>query len=350
VNTATLPRVLDVALAPARGEVLALFTNGAIVVLDDVSGAVVNVIALTPGASPASRIGLSPDQTRVIVFRPSNFPPFGPATAASLEVIGLAPGVGGGVIPIANGFPVDWSLHPERDTAFLIQSAGSMFTQTQPDVMIPVDYGFFAESPAIDLSPGGFAQIQDLVYVQGTLFTLLGQTSDSLINGVDPLTHLPLLTTPSGFGAGALGTAIGFGPGTAGPAFFVLTPSSNSLHELTASNLVLLNTVPVPPGSAYLELSSLGTEWLLATNPPSAPGAVFSIDPATLGQTFIGSLPSGESVRQILPQRSDSVGRAFVLSGAGRVTPLPTDPSSSLAPSFVLPGATSVGFLELVGE
>ncbi len=187
------------------------------------------------------------------------------------------------------------------------------------------------------------------------LYAFVTEEGVARINGVITPTNVALLPQPNFIGASAPGTRIRSGPGTSGPALFVLTPTANQVIEVSPITLSDINTATVPQNTNLIELYTLGTEWVLAqagfAGVGGQPGSVAVVDPAPLAVTPMGSLPANITVRQILPIRSDSRGLAYFLSGMSTLSKLTTDPATTLTGGFfTLSPVTGGPFIELIDE
>jgi hypothetical protein len=128
-----------------------------------------------------------------------------------------------------------------------------------------------------------------------------------------------------------------------------LTQTPELLIEVTPVGLAVQGFAALPPGVAFCELSSQGTRWLLVQDGGAGvPGQLLALEPASLAVGLVAMLPA-EPQNGLIALRSDSLGRAWCLSGLSNLTPLPTDPFGPADPLISLPAAYTAP-LRMIGE
>jgi hypothetical protein len=216
-----------------------------------------------------------------------------------------------------------------------------------PDGVAPVDLAARLVFPTIPV-PGGYGALVDWQVAGSLLYCLhSGQTANPFggpsqqpaITVVDLATLTAPFTIPLSMAPTV--QLLRAGPGSAGPALFVYGHASGSLDEFAQGTLAPVGSIPVGAGIAAMELTTLGSEWLLlcAGGSCSAP----SLMTLPVGTTTVlnrGSLPSGvQPVIAVSP--SASYGKASFAIGPSTAAPFRTDPIVASPGSAALPIASS---------
>ena len=339
VSTST--QLTDLIRVPASRRLFALQSNGAIVGLDETTGA--QVFSTTPVTTltGAKELVVTPDGSAVLVIYQGVSPsPFGGGSPGGVVTVDLFNGQTLTTIPLASGNP---------STALAIPGTTKAYLRAGSDI-IPIDYATATVFPAIPLG-AAFGSIADWVLGGGTLAVLSAGTAASpfgggtpgAINAVDLSTDQLLLPTSVTLPGSGGYTSLRFGPGSIGSAFFALNSSQAVIHQISPASLAVTQTIPISTSVVSMTLSQGATEWLLLRSgqAPSpfgggTAGNLIVMNPATLALTTVATLPTGQQTLLTVVE-SDTLRQGYILSGGTTIVPFTTDPTLGVGVPFSPP-------------
>ncbi|MAG58358.1 MAG: hypothetical protein CMJ83_18885 [Planctomycetes bacterium] len=349
---ATLPNAArSLARVPATRLLAVLMLDGSIIAIDDETGATVATLAAPPGPGLPSRIAVTEDGSGIILLYTGTPPsPFSPGAPGALVFIDLPSGSVLSSLSLASGNPTEMMLIP--GTGFVYLRAGSD--------LIPFDYvtGTQLNPIALGSTNGG---VVDWLLQGSLLVTLLGGVppnpfggtgTPAAIHAADVSNHTAALGAPVPLGQSGA-TTLRFGPGPAGPAYYVVFPATGSIARLLPGLFTTAATVSATVGTALLELSAGGSEWLLVRPGGASPfttataGVLLRMDPATSTLTTLATLPT-EAQQLLLPLPSGTLRKAHLISGTASMLTIATDPAIAPGPAVSLP-ITSAAF-QVIGD
>ncbi|HZN39996.1 MAG TPA: hypothetical protein VFD82_14390 [Planctomycetota bacterium] len=329
--------VRDAATVPERGWLVLLLASGSLVAYDGVSPTPVLNTALTGAAASAFKILAVPGGDTLLLLTFGTPPsPFSPGSPGSVHNVSL-PGGTVASVPLTAGNPNSMILIPGTTLVYLLVANG----------LIPFDHGSATLSPVVAL-PSGFGGVADLQTAAGLLYVLHGGQAAGPFSGsqpaaitvVDPLAQTLLLTQQLTMPVPA--TMLRAGLGSAGPALYAYGATAAALHEFAQGSVGVVGTVPVGTGITHMELSSLGTMWLLYCSGPSCGG------PALLGMLVGTTVVVPLAALGAQPQPAFAVspsagyGKVCLVLGNSLASPFQTEPFAP-GTAVVLP-IVSFGF------
>lgn len=283
--------VRDAIFVGEAGWLVLLLGNGTLAAFDGRSGTPTLSLPLTGAAATATRLLAAPGGGLLFLMAPGTpATPFGGGTPGSLHVLTLPTGTPLASVPLAFGNP-DAMLHLPGTTTVLLRL---------PDALVPVDFITGQVQAAIPM-PAGYGSLADWQLVGGTLYCLhAGQTPNPLggtglpagVTAVDPQTGILRwtiqLTQPAPV------TILRHGPGAQGPALFALGSSTGTIETIALVTSLPAGSVTLGAGVAAMELSSLGTSWLLVCTGAGCGGpTLLTMPAATLVAVPAAALPAG---------------------------------------------------------
>ncbi|MGB3967923.1 MAG: hypothetical protein WBO45_14410, partial [Planctomycetota bacterium] len=327
--------VIDAASVPERGWLTMLLGNGQLVAYDGVAATPVFSTPLLGTAAGAQRILNVPGADLLLLLAPGTPPsPFGGGTPGSIHYAVLPGGTIPLSVPLASGNPDAMLAVPGSSLVFLRQSNG----------VVPFDHGSVTLLPLIPL-PSGFGGLVDWKIANGQLYVLHGGSAGGPFGGASPaaISVVDIATLSYGFtqqlAMAAPVQLLRAGPGSLGPALWVYGTTAGALAEFAQGTLTPAATILVGSGITAMELSALGTQWLLicAGGGCGSP-TLLQLLPGTTTVTPLAALSAPQSALAISP--SASYGKACLALGTNVAAPFGTDPFTALG-SIVLPSASS---------
>lgn len=327
--------VLDAASVPERGWLALLLGNGRLVAYDGVGATPVFNTLLTGAAGGASRILNVPGADLLLLLAPGTPPgPFGGGTPGSLHYATLPAGTISLSVPLASGNP---------DTMLAVPGSSLVLVRL-PDRVVPFDHGSATLLPSIPL-PTGFGALVDWQLTNGILYVLHGGAAPSPFGGGQPaaISVIDVAALSYGFTTSlAMAPPVQLlraGPGSLGPAVYVYGTTAGALEEFAQGSLASVATIPVGSGIGAIELSALGTQWLLScTGGGCGAPTLLQMLPGSTTVSPLAPLAAPQSTIAVSP--SAAWGKACLVLGTNVAAPFRTDPFAPLG-SIVLPSASS---------
>ena len=327
--------VVDAATVPARGWLALLLGNGTLDAYDGISTAPVMNVALTGTAAQASKVlAVSADDLLLLSYGtpPS---PFGGGTPGSIHAVSLPSGVVVASVPLLSGNP-DALLQVPGSTLVFVRLANGV---------VPFDVSSLFLFPAIPL-PSGFGALVDWQVAGSLLYCLHGGQGAGPFGGGQPpaisvvdITTLAVLFTNQ-LAMVAPVQMLRAGPGTAGPALYVYGTAAAALAEFSQGLVQPVSTINVGAGIVAMQLSALGSQWLLLCNGAGCGGpALLQLVAGTTALSTLSALSAPQGTLAVSP--SVGYGKACLVLGTNVVFPFGTDPFLG-AGVTVLPTAASL--------
>lgn len=332
--------VRDAATVPGLAWLTLLLGNGSLVAYDGISTTPVMSTTLTGAAAQAGKL-LAMSESGVLLLAFGTPPgPFGGGTPGSVHFVDLPTGTLAWSVPLPAGNPDAMIRVPGTDLVVLRTATGLV-----PFLVTGTGFIF----PEVPL-PSGFGPVVDWQLAGGLLYCLHGgQAAGSFGGGLPAAISVFDLATWSVQSTNALAMTapvqmLRAGPGSAGPAVYVYG-ASGVLEELAQGSLQSVASIPVGTGIVAMELSSLGTQWLLLCNANACGGP--SLHALLAGTTFVlplAALSAPQSALAVSP--TAAYGKAAVVLGTNVAAPFRTDPFTSVA-STVLPSGASTWWIRV---
>jgi hypothetical protein len=318
--------VRDVATVTERGWLTVLEANGAFVAYDGVSPTPVLNTVLTGTAASASKILPLPGGNALLLLSYGTAPsPFSSGTPGSVHYVTL-PGGAVTSTPLPTGNPDAIIRVPGTSLVYLRIANG----------VIPFDYATAQVYPVIALA-SGFGGLVDWQMAGSLLYVLHGGTAagpfssgqPAAISIIDTIGQTTLSTNQLTMTAPL--QMLRAGPGSAGPALYVYGNAAG-LQELAQVTLTPVATIPVG-GITAMELSSLGSLWLLLSTAPA------SLTGIPVGSALVLPLAglSGVPAPALAVSPSASYGKVGIAVSNNVASPFQTDPTWAVGTSVVLP-------------
>jgi hypothetical protein len=330
--------VRDAVFVRERGWLVLLLGNGSLLGLDG-SGATVLNVTLTGTPASASRIAAAPGGNELLMITTGTAPsPFGGGTPGALHVVSLPGGAVTSSVNLAAGNPDALILAPGTTLAFLRLSNG----------IAPIDYQAGTALSTISL-PTGFGGLVDWQMANGMLYVLHSGTAPGPFGGTSQPAALSGIVVSSLsvlFSNPLTGVVpvsmLRAGPGTTGPSLYVYGTAGGTLAEFQQFTGTPTTTVALGSGIAAMELSALGSEWLMLCTGASCGGpSLRSMIAFTNIVTTVGPVPANvQSLLGVSP--STGYGKACLVFGSNGAAPFTTDLASGTFGNTALPFSSSV--------
>lgn len=338
----TLPSsVIDAATAPQRGLLVVRLGNGALAAYDGSGPTPVWNVALTGNAASSSRL-LAVSDDLLLMLSPGSAPgPFGGGTPGTIHLVSLTNGALLQSYPMASGNP-DAMLAVAGTTQVVLRLASGVATFDWSN-------GQYSPVTALPTTNGGFVDWQA---TGGLLYVLHSGTTPGPFGGTGTPPAVSVVTIPSPTVLWTVpltmtGTAsmLRVGPGSAGPGLYVYG-SAGVLQEYSQVLVNPVGSLSVGTGINSMELSALGTQWLLLCAGGGCGGpTLLQMAAGTNTLLPVAALQAAPSPLAVSP--SASYGKACFVQGSNLGTPFVTDPAGTLG-GVVLPAPTSAGWRILV--
>lgn len=337
--------VRDVAFVRERGWLVLLLGNGALQGFDGITGAMVLNATLTGTAAAASKLVALPGGDQLLLMSSGTPPtPFGGGTPGAVHFVSLPGGALTTSIPLASGNPSAVLLAPGTSLAFLRLQDG----------LVPVDWAAPVVYGSIPL-PTGFGGLVDWQCANNVVYVLHGGTTGGIFGGsgspgalsaVDVATFNVLFTNQ--LASPPPLQLLRAGPGTTGPSLFVYGDTAAAIDEFAQFTGTPTVSIGVGAGITAMELSALGSQWLLLCNGAGCGGP--ALQGLIAGTTLIlplAPLPSGlQPLIAVSP--SAGFGKACLAIGTNTAAPFLTDLGTASPGSVTLP--ISAGLFIVVSD
>jgi hypothetical protein len=334
----TLPSsVIDAAGAPERGLLVVRLGNSTLAAYDGSGPTPVWNTALTGNAAQSTGV-LAVDADLALLLSPGSAPgPFGGGTPGQLHLVSLTDGSVIASYPMAAGNP-DAMLHVPGTTQVCLRLANGVST-------FDWSTGQYAPTIPLPTTNGGYVDWQ---IASGILYVLHsgtvpgpfgGSTTPPAVSVVSVSSQTVLWTNTLTMTPTA--SMLRAGPGSAGPALYVYG-SAGGLQEYSQVLVAPVASVAAGSGIAAMELSALGTQWLLLCTGGGCGGpTLLQIPVGTTSLLTVASLQATPSALAVSP--SASFGKACFVQGTNLASPFLTDPAVNLG-GVVLPAPTATGW------
>jgi hypothetical protein len=296
---------------PSRAAFAVPLFQPATMIADDTSGNTIATIGggLSSGGNAWKPFAVSPDGSFMAFQTGGGFAP------VTLTAVAISSGlvIGSAVLPTTEA-PMWIDVIPGTQTAW---AAGAYWIR-----FADFSTGFVTSS----LAPGAIKARPIAAGNQLYFTTSLG------LHVCDLTTHV--ISGPLATG----GKVVAVGPGPGGPSVFldVNLPTGPALVAVSPQTLAL-QIAPMPAPVNAILLTAGGTEWLVEVVPAAtASGSLLVMNPSSL--QFSTVLPSilADSTTIL---RSDTLRKAYALTGWTTAVAIPTDPAGTPGPSITLPFA-----------
>jgi hypothetical protein len=314
--------VRDVAAVPERGWLMMMLGNGTLAAYDGSSPTPAFTATLTGASASAGKVIALPGGDAVMLLTYGTAPsPFGGGTPGSVHLVSLPSGA---VVstPLSSGNP-DAMIHITGTTLVYLRLASNAVQQ--------FDYANATLSPAIPM-PVGVGGLVDW-QISGTLLYCLmsGQSAGpfgggqpAAISVVDVVNQVVLFTTPLAMAAPV--SMLRAGPGSTGPALYVYGSTAAALHELSQGSVSPVAQMPIGAGITAMELSALGTQWMLLCSGASCGGTALLGLPVGTTTPFTLMPVVGVPVAAIAVAPSAGFSKACIVVGSNSATPFLAEP------------------------
>ena len=313
--------VRDADTVPERGWLVLLLGNGSLAAYDGTVPVPVFTATLTGAAGAATKVLALPGGDALLLLSFGTAPsPFGGGTPGSIHRVSLPGGaVTSTALPAGN--PDDLILVPGTTMAFLRLA----------NAVVPFDHASSVLSPSIPL-PSGVGGLVDWQISGSLLYCLQGGQAAGPFGGgqpaaisvVDVGSQSVLFTNPLAMAAPA--TMLRAGPGSAGAALYAYGSTAAALHELAQGSVLPVATIPVGSGITAMELSTLGTQWLMLCNGAGCGGpAVLGMQVGTTAAVPLTPLP-GAPLGAIAISASAGYSKGCIVVGGNVATPFIAEP------------------------
>ncbi|HEX5053870.1 MAG TPA: hypothetical protein VFZ65_18980 [Planctomycetota bacterium] len=323
--------VRDAVTMRERGWLVLLLGNGSLAAYDGTSATPAWTATLTGAAAQATRMLAPPGgDTLVLLAYGTPASPFGAGTPGSVHVVSVP---GGAVASVA--------LSAGNPDAMVLVPGTSIVMLRLPNAVVPFVYEAPLLLPAIGLPAGFGAPVDWQVGIGSLLYVLHAGQAPSPFSGALPaaitvvdVSALSVMTTMQL----SMAPPVEFlraGPGSSGPALYVYGAAAATLEEFGQVTLTPVASIAAGSGITAMELSSLGTQWLVLCSGPGCGGpALFGLGVGTTALAPLASL-SGTPANALAVSPSVLFGKACTAVGSV-ATPFGTDPFAA-ASSAVLP-------------
>ncbi len=339
--------VFDVARIPSRDAIAVLLANNTLRLIDDANGTTVGTITFPTSAGTPTRV-VSVDD-RIVVSWPGTPPsPFSGGVPGTVRVYSAATLSLLSTTTANNGNP-----------DAMIRIPGSSFVYLRAgNTVIPFDSALGLTLPSITIGTGS-GVIADWVLDNGVLYCLLGGTTGifgggtpAAMNAVNVATHGLVFPGPTTIATALPAQMIRVGPGAFGTSVYVYSAGAATMFRYDAATFLLQNSLAIGSGLSQMELSPGGSEWLLMCPFAgcSAPGqaSLEVVSPLSFTPTVVASF-AGTLQNVLVPIRSATMRKAYVVATTNTVVPFGTDPATPPGFGVTLPINANT-FLTLTNE